>query len=497
MNALQDKPTSTTFEPPTAATRPFTRVHNVICDEIKPGMRKHKVDRCVLDAIIRLLEGFHRCFIVVTIGELAARAGVSQSSVSAALARLEANGLITRNRKLLSDRSRFVWCLALTDDYRVVAGMGTAPGTPTKFHTPFGPQPKVQQDSPQSSDAINAEQPELARPDAAAPGDLEAPFVATEAAAVRPELPVPPAKPLTEPPASPPPPPQSAEAPLPEPAAPSSASVSEPIQTGPVSAPSRIPADKPARPELTAEQKTSLEALQAVGIHYWMARKLARAHSHELIHQALLNLRHRAGTVRNPAAWIVREIERGGYTNPAAAQEERLKNDRAAREALERDREAQERARAEQASEALLARYRQLEPARQRELEQLARTELARVSPRLAEAPADVETPGPFRSKLLELLELAPDIKAPPAAGPTAQPPREPRRQPLDPASGILLERFRQLDPERQRELEQRTRAELRVISPRLAEEAWELEHPGPLRSQLLALLASLPGDSS
>ncbi len=467
MNALQDKLATEAIDPPMAATRPFTRVPNVICDEIKPAMRKHKVDRSVLDAIIRLLEGFHRSFVVVTIAELATRAGVSQSSVSAALARLEANGLITRHRKLLRDRSRFVWCLALTEKYRVVAGMGTVPGTPTKFHAPA---------IADCHGAISPEQPKLAKPPA-------------------------PANILAVPAASPPPPAQPAEEPQP-PAAPSPgpSAVSEPVEKIPeVSAPPRIPANKPARPELTAEEKTSLEALREVGIDYWMARKLARAHSPELIHQALQNLRHRAGTVRNPAAWIVREIERGGYTNPAVAQEERLKNDRAAREALERDREAQERARAEQASEALLARYRQLEPARQRELEQLARAELARVSPRLAEAPADVETPGPFRSKLLELLELAPDIRNLSAAAPAtaAQPPREPGRRPLDPASGILLERFRQLDPDRQRELEQRTRSELRRVSPRLAEAPWDLASPGPVRSQLLALLASLLGDTS
>ena len=318
MNALQDKLATEAIDPPMAATRPFTRVPNVICDEIKPAMRKHKVDRSVLDAIIRLLEGFHRSFVVVTIAELATRAGVSQSSVSAALARLEANGLITRHRKLLRDRSRFVWCLALTEKYRVVAGMGTVPGTPTKFHAPA---------IADCHGAISPEQPKLAKPPA-------------------------PANILAVPAASPPPPAQPAEEPQP-PAAPSPgpSAVSEPVEKIPeVSAPPRIPANKPARPELTAEEKTSLEALREVGIDYWMARKLARAHSPELIHQALQNLRHRAGTVRNPAAWIVREIERGGYTNPAVAQEERLKNDRAAREALERDRKRRSaRARSKQA----------------------------------------------------------------------------------------------------------------------------------------------------
>lgn len=466
MNAVQEKSAAAICEPPTAATRPFTRVPNVICDEIKPAMRKHKVDRSVLDAIIRLLEGFHRSFVVVTIAELATRAGVSQSSVSGALARLETDGLITRQRKLLRDRSRFVWCLALPEKYRVVAGTGPAPGTPTKFHAPSAAESSVQHDSTESA------------------------LLSPEPVVSQAQLPAP-----VEPAASPPSPFPPAEELFAEPAAPEPDPVCEPVPEGPIpeaSAPSRIPADKTARPELTAEQKTALEALRAVGIDYWMARKLARSHSHELIHQAIQNLRHRAGTVRNPAAWLVREIERGGYTNPAAAEEEKLKNDRAAREALERDREAQERARAEQASEVLLSRYRQLEPERQRELEQLARAQLARVSPRLAEAPADVETPGPFRSKLLELLELTPNIGAPPAAAPgTVQRLQEPRRPPLDPASGLLLERFWQLEPERQRELESRTRLELRRISPRLADGPWDLERAGPLRSQLLALLGA------
>lgn len=488
MNAVQEKSAAAICDPPTAATRPFTRVPNVICDEIKPAMRKHKVDRSVLDAIIRLLEGFHRSFVVVTIAELATRAGVSQSSVSGALARLETDGLITRQRKLLRDRSRFVWCLALPEKYRVVAGTGPAPGTPTKFHTPSAAESSVQHDSTESDRAITIES-KLAGP---APEDvvLESALLSPEPVVSQAQLPAP-----VEPAASPPPPFPPAEELFAEPAAPEPDPVCEPVREGPIleaSAPSRIPADKTARPELTAEQKTALEALRAVGIDYWMARKLARAHSHELIHQAIQNLRHRAGTVRNPAAWLVREIERGGYTNPAAAEEEKLKNDRAAREALERDREAQERARAEQASEVLLSRYRQLEPERQRELEQLARAELARVSPRLAEAPADVETPGPFRSKLLELLELTPNIGAPPAAASgTVQRLQEPRRPPLDPASGLLLERFWQLEPERQRELESRTRLELRRISPRLADGPWDLERAGPLRSQLLALLGA------
>jgi len=481
MNALQEKPAGAPPEPPRAATRPFTRVPNVICDEIKPAMRKHKVDRSVLDAIVRLLEGFHRSFVVVTIAELAARAGVSHSSVSAALARLEAEGLITRQRKILRDRSRFVWCLALTEKYRVVGGIGPAPRPPTKFHNPTVADPPTPVPFASPSVTQESESEAIAEP----------PHLTMSA-----EI-------WTATPVGEPTPPVTREGITENSPLSSTPALGAPVLKQPHPSPGtlsqeRIPANNPARPDLTAEQLAAIEALRAVNVDYWMARKLARAHSPALIHQVLQHLRQRAGTVRNPAAWIVREIERGGYTPPSQAQEERLKNERAAREALQREREAQEREQAEQACEDLLARYRQLEPERQRALEQLTRTELTRLSPRLAGAPADVTTPGPFRSKLLELLELAPDIATQAASRATvAQLPVEPRRERLNPASGVLLERFRQLEPDRQRELEQRTRAELRRISPRLAEAAWELECPGPLRSQLLALLASLPADSS
>lgn len=59
-----------------------TRVLNVFNDKIKPELRKHKVDRSVLDAIVRLTEGFHRASVALAIEELAQKAGVSNTSAS-------------------------------------------------------------------------------------------------------------------------------------------------------------------------------------------------------------------------------------------------------------------------------------------------------------------------------------------------------------------------------------------------------------------------------
>ncbi len=371
MNALQEKPTLTTFESPTAATRPFTRVLNVFCDHIKPAMKKNKVDRSVLDAIVRLLEGFHRSSIVITIAELATRAGVSNSSVSAALTRLEAAGLITRRRKLLKERSRFIWELALIGDYRVVQTAET---------------PRVASPRPGSR--------------AAAPIPLAPELPTVPSASV--DAPVVPA------PAAVTPTPRREEAPpKPEEPAPDRP---DPDQPAPRHRQKVHRAELPEKPrrkpvELTPEQRQLVDRLRSARIDYHMACKLVRAHSACVIDQVLANLRHRAGTIRNPAAWLVREIERGGYSPPSAAADQVLQAERAARLEEQRQAETRDRERAEEANQAVLRRFAALPSDRQAKLQHDVRTALRRVSPRLAEAPWDLETPGPIRSKLLELLE--------------------------------------------------------------------------------------------
>ena len=370
MNSLQEKPTTASFEPPTAATRPFTRVLNLFCDQIKPAMRKHKVDRSVLDAIVRQLEGFHRSSVTLTIHELATKAGVSNSSVSGALARLEAQGLIIRRRKLLRERSRFIWELSLTREYRVVEASESPRALEPRLGRQAPPAAAPPEPSTSSIQPINSPPEPLAA--APAPASIPSP-------------------PDRTPPASP-----SSDTPPP------SGRHRQKVHKPEV-------ADKPRRkpPELTTEQRQLVERLRSASIDYWMACKLARAHSASVIDQVLANLRHRAGTIRNPAAWLVREIERGGYDSPVA-QEEQKKAERVARELEQKQRDARERELVEQATARLLETFRRLPLDHQSLLEQRARDELRRVSPRLAEAPWDLEQPGPIRSKLLELLEVLP-----------------------------------------------------------------------------------------
>ena len=363
MNALQEKPTAASFEPPTAATRPFTRVLNLFCDQIKPAMRKHKVDRSVLDAIVRQLEGFHRSSVTLTIHELATKAGVSNSSVSGALARLEAQGLIIRRRKLLRERSRFIWELSLVRDYRVVEAS----------ELPRAPEPRLGRQAPPAAappEPFTSSTPPISPPEAAAPVPA-------------PSLPLPPEPIPAASPSLDTPPPSSRHRRVHKPEG----------------------VDKPRRKsELTAEQRQLVERLRSARIDYWMACKLARAHSTAVIDHALANLRHRVGTVRNPAAWLVREIERGGYDPPSSTRDEQRQAERAARLEQQRQAEEQERGRAEDAHQQLLNRFSALDPERQAELERQVRCMLRRVSPRLADADWDLTAPGPIRSQLLVLL---------------------------------------------------------------------------------------------
>lgn len=353
MNALQAKPAASRCDrsAPVHATRPFTRVLNIFCDEIKPAMKRHKVDRSVLDAIVRQLEGFHRSSVALTIEELASRAGVSNSSVSGALRRLEAANLIIRRRKLLTTRSRFIWELSLRQDYRV-----TEPAP--------APQP-LRRERPSNA-------AKLAANDDATPPPDSAPI---------PELVPPP--------------------PAPHPVESEALGEARPCNRQKV---------RPAKnsekklPELTPEQQRLIESLRTAQIDYWMARKLVRAHPPAVIEQALANLRHRVGTVRNPAAWLVREIERGGYGAPPTAQEEQREAERTNRLEAQRRAEELEREKNDTAVTQLLSRFAALPTERQAELEREVRSALRRVSPRLADAPWDLENPGPVRSQLLALL---------------------------------------------------------------------------------------------
>lgn len=162
---------------------------------------------------------------------------------------------------------------------------------------------------------------------------------------------------------------------------------------------------------LPTETQQALQILLSVGIDRWKARRLAKSHPLPMIVGAVESLKYRAGTVRNPAAWIIREIERGGYAPPPALAEQARRDQEQAAKAMRRLQEeeclaAAERAEQERAQR-LLEHFAGWPEERQEALVHQVRERLRKVSPRLAQAPLDLETPGPIRSQLLELLEHA------------------------------------------------------------------------------------------
>ena len=379
MNHLQDPVhTSSSPRPSTSsaqlANRPFTRTLNVLYDRVKPTLY-HKVDRSVLDVVVRRGEGFRRTWVAFTIPELALAAAISLSSASAGLKRLTEAGIITRRKRKLTRAGRYIWEVALTEGYRVDAGVGPAADMSPSPSEPAREVPEITpalESEPQCSAAALAPDEKSADQPASLPCELvELPTLPVEIASPAPPLAAP-----AQPPAC---------------------------------------ADVPKRPEkkitLTPEQTQSQMLLSEVGIDFWKACKLARSQPPELIHLVVHRLKHRVGTVRNPAAWIVRELERGGYAPPAAelAQAQRLAEQEAQAQRLRETQELQaQAAQAEEtATQRLLEHFRELPLERQRELEERTRQALRRISPRLAQAALELDTPGPMRSQLLELLQAS------------------------------------------------------------------------------------------
>lgn len=347
-------------ERPEPALRPFTRAHNDLYDRVKPELN-HKVDRCVLDALVRQLEGFHRVQVALTILQLAGLAAVSPWSVTKALGRLEGAGIIRREKKKLTQSGRFIWEISLMEAYRVA---------------PPKPADKARPARPRNDTPVGALPPK--------------PAVAEEA------------------------PPSATPTPEPQPAV---AETALPAAT-PTPEPEPVPLLSPERRD--GEAEPSFLLLRSLGIDSWKAGQLAATHTPELIRQTLAAVKYRGGTVRNPAAWVIRELERGGYEPPAALLEQaQRREEQAARAERQRQREEQE-AQAElarqQSTAQLLESYARLSPERQEELLQEVRQQLRTISPRLAGSPLDLSQPGPVRSQLLELLAQRPELRT---AGPT------------------------------------------------------------------------------
>jgi len=90
---------------------------------------------------------------------------------------------------------------------------------------------------------------------------------------------------------------------------------SSPTVEPPVAAeePVKAEAVPPARPPRPTSSLT--RHLMDVGVNGFMARRLVQTHSQDLIQAALERLKV-IGTIKNPAAYVVSEISRGGYAAP-------------------------------------------------------------------------------------------------------------------------------------------------------------------------------------
>lgn len=373
---------------PIAATRPFTRAHNDLYDKIKPELY-HKVDRCVLDALIRSLEGYHQIWVALTIPQLAELAAVSPWSVTQALARLVSSGVICRRKKKLTKAGRFIWEMSLAEAYRVAP-----PAMGSSHVTTACEEPMAMKEKPKKK-AITDQHHERRKHQTGATDDAslgshredQNPAESTEGSSV----PLTPFEPIVN---------------TPRAAQPTA------VESGNVVAvanPRQRPRSSNEGPRsksaLSPEQINSLRDLRSVGIDLWKARQLARDHAPALITQTVAGLKCRVGTIRNPAAWVVRELERGGYSPPPALADQAKREAKELQLRQDEERQAELARQQQQKTDQLLHRFAQLPIGQQEELVQRVREQLRQVSPRLASAPLELDSPGPVRSQLLELLE--------------------------------------------------------------------------------------------
>lgn len=358
---------------PRAANRPFTRAHNDLYDTIKPALY-HKVDRSVLDALIRCIEGYHQSWVALRIPQLANLAAVSPWSATKALARLEAAGVICRRKKKLTQAGRFIWELSLAEPFRVsISPMGPSHGT-SPCDGPMAMKENLEKKTEKKTHHHVVEQVAQVPPATLAYDDASSEI-------------------------------DSLDEPLGE-AIPDESRREARHQRHDQTPTPEIPTEKP---RATPEQKQSLQILRSVGIDLWKARRLAKSHALPMIIEAVESLKFRGGTVRNPAAWIIRELERGGYAPPPALAEQARRHEEQAVKALRQLQEEERQASAARAEQErvqrLLEDFARWPAECQEMLLHQVRDRLRKVSPRLAQAPLELETPGPVRSQLLELLE--------------------------------------------------------------------------------------------
>lgn len=380
------------------AKQPFTRFLRKILRQTLPSLY-NKVDRLILTALVDLLEGEHRPEIALLVPQLARRAGVSPASATRALARLEAGGILSRWKKKLTQAGRYIWVIALTQAYQVAPAQKDANLAPP-CHVTEPCQGEVAVIQPRTL-YLEDQHQESGEKTASSPVDYDdAPFgsrnddelleaTISELEAQWLETAEPPAE-ETDCSGSP-------------------ACSTADLETTPKQ-PDHLPVFCAASvAENTVEHEEALERLRSVGIDLWKARQLAQEHPPDLIARAIETLRYRAGTVRNPAAWVIREIERGGYAPPPTLVREEHQRAQQASKDLQREREEQRLAEEAQAQEKernrRLQGFHALSNERQAELLEQARSRLRRISPKMADAPMDLERPGPLSALLFELLE--------------------------------------------------------------------------------------------
>ena len=157
---------------------------------------------------------------------------------------------------------------------------------------------------------------------------------------------------------------------------------------------------------VTSEQGKLARQLHQTGIHWRIAVRLVRENDQQLIQNALARLKDRPN-VKHPAGWLVEEIRAGGYNPPAPSPDTLIKQ---AHQTLADKRQTERRLaeiERDQANEKQLQHWAHFEklPLDQRQsLIQQARQRLARLSPKMAQAPLDSV---PLRAMILELAQAA------------------------------------------------------------------------------------------
>jgi hypothetical protein len=158
--------------------------------------------------------------------------------------------------------------------------------------------------------------------------------------------------------------------------------------------------------EITSEQGKLARQLHQTGIHWRIAVRLVRENDQQLIQNALARLKDRPN-VKHPAGWLVEEIRAGGYNPPAPSPDTLIKQAHqtlADKRQQERQLAEIERDQANQKQLQLWAHFEKLPLDQRQSLIDQARRRLARLSPKMAQAPLDSV---PLRAMILELAQAS------------------------------------------------------------------------------------------